>query len=57
MGHTVYVYSKNASNKKEKNSIFYGSLPIERVHDKYCISDKSQDTAGFVTDLCRPLPG
>ncbi len=34
--------------KREKVSIFCGSLPIEQVDDKHSISDKSRDTVGFV---------
>ncbi len=45
--------------KEEKNSVFCGSLPVEQAHNKHCMSNRSQDTAGFVTQVVptsRPLP-
>ncbi len=35
--------------EKRKNSVFSGSLPIEQAHNECCISDRSHNTAGFVT--------
>ncbi len=44
------VQEHSASNrKKKKNSIFCGLLPIEQVYYNCCISDRSRDTADFVT--------
>ncbi len=34
-----------------KNSIFCRSLPIEQVHDERCISGRSRDAVGFVTQV------
>ncbi len=41
--------------KEKETSIFYGSLLIEQEHNKYCVLDRSRDTAGFVTQVV-PTP-
>ncbi len=48
--HTIQTC--NAFNrKKRKTRVFCGSLPIEQVLNKHCISDRSQYTACFVTQV------
>ncbi len=42
------VQTLNIELEKEKYSVVCGSLPIEQAHDDHCMSDRSQNAAGFV---------
>ncbi len=61
----LYRRTMHRIEKRKKNSLFCGSLPVKQTHYECCMSDRSGDTAGFITwvvptpieyELCLPLP-